>query len=146
MTQDKYRRARALGYRSGLEVRNAKHLDDLGADYEYEPYRIPFVQPEQPRTYTPDYCLPNGIVIDTKGRWPTADRQKFKMLVEQHPDLDIRMVFSNPNAKIGKTSKTTYAMYATNLGMPFAKEFIPQSWVEEPVNQKSLDAISRLKS
>jgi len=139
-------RAKALGYRSGLEVRNAKRLDDLNADYEYEPYRIPFVQPEQPRTYTPDFCLLNGIVVDTKGRWVTSDRQKFKMLVEQHPDLDIRMVFSNPNAKIGKTSKTTYAMYATNLGLPFAKEFIPQEWIDEPVNQKSLDAIAKLTS
>ncbi len=139
-------RAKALGYRSGLEVRNAKHLDDLGTDYEYEPYRIPFVEPAKKRSYTPDYCLPNGIIIDTKGRWLTSDRQKFKMLKEQHPDLDIRMVFSNPNARIGKKSPTTYAIYATKIGLPFAKEFIPQSWVEEPVNQKSLDAISRLKS
>lgn len=139
-------RARAMGYRSGLEVRNSKRLDEGGYDYDYEPFKLPFVQPEKARTYTPDFVLPNGIIVDTKGRWETADRQKFKWLKEQHPDLDIRMVFSNPNQRIGKGSPTTYAIYATRIGLPFAKEFIPQEWLDEPVNQKSLDAIAKLKS
>ncbi|WP_422049708.1 hypothetical protein [Shimia sp.] len=137
-------RARELGYRSGLEVRNAKRLDAGGFDYDYEPFKLSYVQPAKPRTYTPDFVLPNGIIIDTKGRWVTEDRQKFKMIVEQHPDLDIRMVFSNPNQRIGKNSPTTYAIYATRLGIPFAKEFIPQAWIDEPINQASLDAIARM--
>ena len=137
-------RAKALGYRSGLEVRNAKRLDSGGFDYDYEPFKLKYEQPAKPRTYTPDFVLPNGIIVDTKGRWVTADRQKFKMIVEQHPDLDIRMVFSNPNSRIGKGSPTTYATYATRLGIPFAKEFIPQKWIDEPINQASLDAIARL--
>lgn len=139
-------RAKAAGYRSGLETRNAKRLDALNKDYEYEPFKLPFIQPVKPRTYTPDFVLPNGIIIDTKGRWVTEDRQKFKMIVEQHPDLDIRMVFSNPNSRIGKNSKTTYAIYADRLGIPYAKEFIPQAWIDEPVNQASLDAIAKLKT
>jgi len=139
-------RAKAFGYRSGLEVRNAQRLDENGHDYDYEPFKLPFVQPAKPRTYLPDFVLPNGIIIDTKGRWETADRQKFKMIVEQHPALDIRMVFSNPNQRIGKASPTTYAIYATRLGLPFAKEFIPQAWIDEPVNQASLDAIAKLTS
>lgn len=139
-------RAKALGYRSGLESRNAKRLDEAGTDYDYEPFKLPFTQPAKPRTYTPDFVLPNGIIIDTKGRWTTEDRQKFAMIKEQNPALDIRMVFSNPNARIGKKSPTTYAMYATRLGLPFAKEFIPQEWIDEPPNKASLDAISRLKT
>lgn len=138
-------RARALGYRSGLEVRNAKRLDDLGAEYEYEPFKLPYVKPAKASTYTPDYVLPNGIIIDTKGRWETADRQKFGMLKDQHPALDIRMVFSNPLMKIGKKSPTTYAMVAQKIGLPWAKEFIPQSWLEEPPNVASLAAIERLR-
>ena len=47
---------------------------------EYEPFRIPFVQPAKNRTYTPDFVLPNGIIIETKGRWITSDRQKFLFL------------------------------------------------------------------
>lgn len=139
-----YRAARAAGYRSGLETLNSDYLDGLGAEYEYEPFKLPFVQPAKNRTYTPDYVLPNGIIIDTKGEWPTADRQKFKMLKEQYPDLDIRMVFSNPNTRIGKGSKTTYALYATRLGIPYAKEYIPRSWINEPPNKASLEVIARL--
>lgn len=139
-------RARALGYRSGLESRNAKRLDEAGTDYDYEPFKLPFTQPAKPRTYTPDFVLPNGIIIDTKGRWTTEDRQKFKMIKEQNPDLDIRMVFSNPLQKIGKKSSTTYAMVAQKIGLPWAKEFIPQEWIDEPPNQVSLDAIARLKT
>jgi hypothetical protein len=138
-------RAMALGYRSGLEVRNSNRLKEAGAEFEYEPFRLPYVKPAKAATYTPDFVLPNGIIIDTKGRWETADRQKFAMLKDQHPDLDIRMVFSNPLAKIGKKSSTTYAMVAQKIGLPWAKEFIPQSWLEEPPNVASLAAIERLR-
>lgn len=132
-------RARAMGYRSGLEVRTAKYLDELGVDYAYEPFKVPFVEPAKNRTYTPDFVFwHNGIVIDTKGRWETADRQKFKLLREQHPDLDLRLVFSNPLSRIGKKSPTTYAMYATKIGCKFAKETIPTDWINEPVNEASL--------
>jgi hypothetical protein len=137
--------ARARGHRSGLETRNADHLDACGSDYEYEPFKLPFVQPEKHRTYTPDFVLPNGIVIDTKGLWDTADRQKFKMIKEQHPDLDIRMVFTNPLTKIAKKSQTTYGMYATKIGLPFAKSFIPKEWIDEPPNEASLKVIQQLK-
>ena len=58
-------RAKAEGYRSGLESRNAKRLDAGGFDYDYEPFKLPFVQPVKPRTYLPDFVLPNGIIIDT---------------------------------------------------------------------------------
>jgi len=139
-------RARASGYRSGLETRNATLLKERGSAFEYEPFKLPFVQPSKSRTYTPDFVLPNGIIIDTKGLWDTADRQKFKMLKEQHPDLDIRMVFTNPLTKIGKKSSTTYGMYATKIGLPFAKATIPQDWIDEPHNEVSLAAISRLTS
>lgn len=138
-------RARAMGYRSGLETRTAKHLDALGVPYAYEPGKVPFTEPAKARTYTPDFVLfHNGIVIDTKGRWETADRQKFKLLREQHPDLDLRLVFSNPLARIGKKSPTTYAMYATKIGCKFAKETIPQSWIDEPVNEASLAICRKL--
>lgn len=140
-------RARAMGYRSGLETRTAKHLDDLGIDYAYEPFKVPYVQPAKNRTYTPDFVLwHNGIVIDTKGRWETADRQKFKMLREQLPDLDLRLVFSNPLTRIGKKSPTTYGMYATKIGCAFAKETIPQAWIDEPVNEASLAICRKLFS
>ena len=85
------------GWRSGLEEALGKQLSDLGVPFEFESYAIPFTQPVKPRKYTPDFTLPNGIVIESKGRFLTADRQKHLLVKQQHPDLDIRFVFSNPN-------------------------------------------------
>lgn len=122
------------GYRSGLEERVAKELDALSVSYRYEPCRIKYTQPAKGRTYTPDYVLENGIVIETKGRFLTADRQKHLMLQEQHPDLDIRFVFSNSNTKISKGSPTSYADWCRKNGFQFADKSIPLEWIKEKPN------------
>ena len=85
-----------------MEFEIASDLDSKGIGYEYESTRIPYTEPEKKRTYTPDFVLPNGIIIEAKGRWDVADRRKHKLIKEQHPELDIRLVFSNPKAKIRK--------------------------------------------
>ena len=51
-------------YRSGLEERVAKQLEDLGVDFEYETLKIKFTRPSQASTYTPDFILPNKIIIE----------------------------------------------------------------------------------
>lgn len=119
------------GVRSGLEDTICQELSSQGIDYKYEELKIKYTQPSKVRTYTPDILLPNGIVIEIKGRWVAADRQKIALVKAQHPDLDLRMVFSNSKAKISKTSKTTYAMYCDKLGIPYADKHVPQEWIEE---------------
>lgn len=119
------------GVRSGLEDTICKELTELGVDYKYEELKLKYTQPSKVRTYTPDIELPNGIIVEIKGRWVAADRQKIAMVKEQHPDLDLRMVFSNSKAKISKTSKTTYAMYCDKIGIPYADKHIPIEWINE---------------
>jgi hypothetical protein len=133
------------GWRSGLEEENCERLKTLGVSYEFEKLTINYVQPVKPRRYTPDILLPNGIIIETKGRFVTADRQKHLLVQEQHPDLDIRFVFSNPNTRISKQSQTTYARWCEAKGFLYAKLHIPLQWIKEPVNAKSLRAIDALK-
>lgn len=142
---DRFRRARAEGYRSGLEVAIAKQLEQLGIPFEYETLKIPFTQPSKPRHYKPDYVLPNGVVIETKGRLITADRQKHLHIKEQHPDLDLRFLFSNSATRISKRSKTSYADWCTHKGFKFAQKSIPAEWLKEPPNEKSLAAIRSLQ-
>ena len=132
------------GYKSGLEEAIGAQLAGMGITGTYEALVIPFVQPLKPRKYTPDYYLPNGIVIESKGRFVTADRQKHKLIREQYPDLDLRFVFSNPNTRISKQSRTTYAVWCESLGLLYAKGAIPYAWLNEPVNHKSLALIRRL--
>ncbi len=131
------------GWRSGLEDSIALELASL--DYEYEKLTIPFMQPVKPRKYTPDFVLlRTGIIIETKGRFVTADRQKHLLVKAQHPDLDIRFLFSNARARISKQSATTYAMWCYQKGFLYAHRHVPIEWLQAKPNLASLRAIAQL--
>jgi hypothetical protein len=118
------------GFRSGLEEQIATKLRTLSVEYEYEKRKLNYVKPQKAHTYTPDFYLPNkNIYIETKGYFTTADRQKMKLIKEQHPELDIRFVFSNSKNRISKKSKTTYGMWAEKYGFPYADKTIPKEWL-----------------
>lgn len=134
----------AEGYRSGLEEQIAEQLQREGIACAYESITIPYVKPSKPSRYKPDFPLPNGIVIESKGRFLTADRQKHLLIKAQHPALDLRFVFSNPNTRISKQSKTTYAAWCESKGFKYAKGYIPPEWLREAPNVASLAAIARL--
>lgn len=133
------------GWRSGLEEAVAADLQSHAVSYKYEELTIEYTYPEKLKRYTPDFELPNGQLIETKGRFVTADREKIKLIKKQFPQLDLRIVFSNPQARIGKTSKTTYAVWCDTLGIPWAKKLIPVSWVLEPLNVASQQVIAFLR-
>ncbi len=135
----------AHGWRSGLEEALGAQLKALGVSFEFEEFVIPFTQPVKPRKYTPDFLLTNGIVIESKGRFLTSDRQKHILLKAQYPELDLRFVFSNANQRISKQSKTTYAKWCEAKGFPYAHRVIPEAWTREPVNQASLALIKKLR-
>jgi hypothetical protein len=119
------------GWRSGLEERIGAELASKGVNFAFETVKIEYEKPARKAKYTPDFLLPNGIIVETKGRFMTDDRQKHLLVKAQHPEHDIRFVFSNPNQRISKTSKTTYAMWCEKHGFMFAKGSIPQAWIDE---------------
>jgi hypothetical protein len=131
MYEEGHRHARRLGYRSGLELKISDTLKDAGIDFTYEKIKIQWEDLAY-RTYTPDFVLPNNIIVETKGRFVAADRRKHKLIKSQHPTLDIRFVFSNSRARIAKGSKTTYAMWCENNGFLYSDVSIPDEWLEEP--------------
>jgi hypothetical protein len=122
-----------LGFRSGLEEHAAAQLEAAGVPFRYEHKddRIEYVKPMKVSRYHPDFCLPNGIIVETKGRFVTADRQKHLLIRDQHPDIDIRFVFSNPKQRISKQSATTYAMWCDKHQFEYAKGSIPEDWLRE---------------
>jgi len=119
------------GFRSGLEAKIAQALDAAGVAYTYEDQVIEYLKPAKIARYTPDFVLENGIIIEVKGRFLTADRQKHLLVKQQFPDLDIRFVFSRSKERISKKSKTTYAMWCEKHGFIFSDETIPSQWLEE---------------
>ena len=133
------------GYRSGLEVQVAKQLENAGVHALYEARKISYLKPARVSRYTPDWILPNGIVVETKGRFMVADRQKHLIIQKQHPNLDIRFVFSNANSRISKKSKTTYAMWCEKHGFKFADKRIPEDWLKEPLKSIRFEALEQAK-
>jgi hypothetical protein len=146
MIHDRFRRARALGYRSGLEVTVANSLKARGCtDFTYEQHVFPYLIPSRVAKYTPDIVLPNGIVVETKGLWGPEDRKKIELMQQQYPELEFRIVFSNPRSKIRKGSPTSYAMICEKLGIKYAAKDIPQSWIDEPPHVASLAILESMK-
>ena len=117
------------GFRSGLEQDNAKHIEEHGDGHTYEELKIKYVG--KPRTYTPDFRLSNGIIVECKGRFIPSDRTKHLLIKEQHPELDIRFVFNNSRQRLSKTSSTTYGGWCERHGFLYADDLIPVLWLWE---------------
>jgi len=131
MAQTSKQVALKYGFRSGLEESIAAKLSARGVSYKFEERVIEYTRPQKKSKYTPDFELPNGIIIESKGRFITADRQKHLLVKAQHPELDIRFVFSNSRSRITKNSATTYAMWAEKNGFLYAEKEIPEAWIKE---------------
>lgn len=132
-------RARAIanGYRSGLEEKTAKQIKESGLEVLFETERVAYQWPPRASTYTPDFKLPckgGFFYLESKGRFTVQDRSKHLLIKEQCPDIEIRFVFSNANAKLYKGSKTTYAMWCDKHGFIWANKVIPEEWLEESCN------------
>ena len=126
-------RANAIkhGYRSGFEHKVSDQLKENKIKFGYETTVIDYIKPETKHTYTIDFTLPNGILVETKGRWVPEDRKKHLLIKKQHPELDIRIVFMSGKTKIRKGSKTTYGMYCDKHDILWAEKEIPESWLRE---------------
>ena len=117
-------------WRSGLEKGISEQLTSLGVPFEYESFKIEYLINET-RKYTQDFKLPNGIIIESKGYFDTADRKKHLLIKEQYPELDIRFVFTRATTKITKNSKTSYGDWCDKHGFKWAVKFIPEGWLHE---------------
>ena len=126
-------RANAIkhGYRSGFEHKVSDQLKENKIKFGYETTVIDYIKPQTNHTYTIDFTLPNGILVETKGRWVIEDRKKHLLIKKQHPELDIRIVFMSGNTKIRKGSKTTYGMFCDKHDIKWAEKEIPTSWFSE---------------
>ena len=124
----KKRSSRTSKYRSGFEQTLANQLKRSGVAFEYETVKLEY---QKIATYTPDFILPNGIIIEAKGVWTVEDRTKHLLVREQHPHLDIRLVFMNAYNKIRKGSNTTYARWCEKKNIIYANKTIPKSWLSQ---------------
>lgn len=105
--------------RSSFEDRISKILDVKGIDYEYEPKdkRLKYSVPSSEHTYTPDFVIGSKF-YETKGYIRTIqERRKYVYIQKQNPDIELVMVFQNPDLPIRKGSKTTYKEWFSKRGI-----------------------------
>jgi hypothetical protein len=109
-------KAKALGYRSGLE----RDFHALNPELKYEPGAFEYLVQET-RKYYPDFVSQCGkIWYETKGLFDAADRKKMKMVKDQYPEIRIILVFQDSRRTLGKSKKSkTYAEWASRYGFEY---------------------------
>jgi hypothetical protein len=120
-------------YRGRLEEAVGEQLHAAGIKAAYEGGWVPFAVPSRTARYLPDFRV-GDIIIEAKGWWGrqgAKERQKFILLKEQHPELDIRFVFSNANKPIYKGSPTTFANWADDHGFKWSEKVVYTKWIED---------------
>jgi hypothetical protein len=128
-------------YRSKLEEKVADQLEREGIPFEFEAGWVPYTVPERKAKYLPDFKIgKTKILLEAKGRFGgfksdnsgAQERQKLILIKEQHPELDIRIVFQDARKPIYKGSKTTYAKWANDHGFQWAdRGVVPKEWIKE---------------
>lgn len=113
-------------FRSKFEHRVATSLKERGLAFNYEgralPYTLDFI-------YKPDFILPNGVIVETKGVFPPEDRRKMLAIKAQHPHLDVRICFQNADVKLSKAPRSLcYWQWAERHGFLWCEGHIPTTW------------------
>lgn len=115
-------------FKSKLEEKVWAVLKKEFSAVKYEPQRFKFIQPEVERTYIPDFKTGrSNIFIEAKGKLDLETRKKMVWFRDSNPTVRIIFLFMNPDNKITKRSKTTYAMWATDNGfewLDFRKDWL----------------------
>lgn len=121
----------APAFRSRSEEKTAAFLRERGVSFEYEGERVEYIKPAMKAHYTPDFYLSDReIYVEVKGLWIPSDRQKIALVLRQHPELDIRMLFDRPDTPINAGSSTSYARWCDANGIKWAKgPMIPNDWL-----------------
>jgi len=132
-------------FRSWFEYDVSCSLEEKGQTYTYEKESFELWFPVQrghrcgecgsrkvlkESWYTPDFFLPNGVVIESKGKFTPLDRKKVLAMKNLHTSVDLRLLFQFDN-KLSKNSKTRYSTWCESLGIPYALGTeVPASWLK----------------
>lgn len=138
----KWGQKRKSGYRSGAEEKLAESLLASNVGFTYESLKLKYEKPVRGgickncdgkkvvkvATYTPDFILDNGRIIEYKGRLAAADRSKLIAVRNSNPDTKIHLLFGSDN-KLQKNSEKRYSTWATEHGFDYAIGSPPKRWL-----------------
>lgn len=120
-----------MKFRSSYEKRIWDNLPNkAGVTYEPADGKLRYFLP---RNYVPDFVLPNGIIVEAKGYFKSADRTKMIAVRKQNPDADIRFLFQRANNRLTKSPNSRmYWQWCEQHGFQWAEgDSIPTEWLNE---------------
>ena len=116
-------------------------LKSLGIAYEYERESYPWeetiptgrcpscgIPAVATRSYTPDFFLDNGVIIESKGRFTPRDR-KIALAMKETLGDNYKMLFQFNN-KLSRKSTTRYSEWCEKNGIDYAVRQIPEAWYD----------------
>lgn len=123
------------GFRSGYEQKVYDNAVERGRELDFErpDSVLRYTKPARNARYIPDFVLPNGVLVETKGRLTSADRSKMLNVARDNPEADIRFLFQRASQRITKSPNSlTYGEWADKHGFRWsAGETIPEEWWTE---------------
>ena len=118
-------------FRSGFERQVYNEAVANAGELEFEP-RDKHLFYNRPSQYIPDFVLSNGIIVECKGRFTSADRTKMLRVRRENPFSDIRFVFQRANNRLTKSkNSSTYWEWCERHGFMWAEGNIPVEWLRE---------------
>ena len=120
-----------MKFRSGFERKLYEKAISDGQQLDFE-RKDTTLRYNKPATYLPDFVLPNGVLVESKGRFTSFDRTKMLRVREQNPEVDIRFVFQRAGNKLTKSPNSlTYGEWCDKHGFLWAETNIPLEWWNE---------------
>ena len=135
------------GFHTPAKIKRSKYEDTLTAnldkkkkEYHYEEFSIEYTIKHK---YTPDFVLPNGIIVEAKGcegfkrgefyigSLDSKAREKMLKVKRQYPELDIRFVFPKDFKLKLKTTPKASKWCKKNGFKYHIGNTIPESWFKE---------------
>ena len=121
---------KANAYRSNFERTVATDLRKRGVKFEYETLKMPFTAPPTKHTYKPDFILPNGICVESKGKFDNESRKKMAIVCKEYAGkTDVRMLFMR-DQPLQKGAKNYYSDWCNARGILWAVGEVPQDWID----------------
>ena len=134
------------GYRSALEAEIARDLTARGIKFEYETRKLLYVlavrggtcsncgvdgKAGKRATYTPDFRLSNGVIVEVKGYFTARDRTKLLAVRSSNDKRDLRLLFAADNW-CTKQHRLRYSEWAAKHGFVYhVGKRIPESWTTD---------------
>jgi hypothetical protein len=117
-------------FRSKLEAAVWGKIEAVQPGAQFESLKLPYTLTH---TYTPDIILPNGVILEVKGRFIQKGhdcRPKMLAVKAAFPDLDIRFVLQNPGLSVTPRAKLTHSEWCDKNGFPWCHyQSIPPEWL-----------------